>query len=64
VALPAVKPPSKPTVPAAAGRPAPPQIDLGADPGADGGGSLEWLKWLAVLVLALATAFVTFHFLF
>jgi serine/threonine protein kinase len=60
---PAVKPPSK-QVPAAAARPAPPRIDLGAAPVIDAPPSLEWLKWLAVLVIALATALGTFFFLF
>jgi serine/threonine protein kinase len=63
VAMPYVKPPSKPAVPAAGGRPQVPLIDLGA-PGTGEGQSLEWLKWLGALVVALGIALVTFYFLF
>jgi serine/threonine protein kinase len=49
-----------PVPPPAAGAP---RIDLGVAPPDDSPQSLEWLKWLAVLAVALATALGTFYFL-
>jgi serine/threonine protein kinase len=56
-------PTSAPTVPA--GAPAAPQINLEMTRRAeDPAQSVEWLKWLAVLAIALATALGTFYLLF
>jgi hypothetical protein len=57
----AVKAPPPPPTP----RPAAPRIDLDvAPPPMNSPHSAEWLKWLAVVAVALATAVVTFRFLF
>jgi serine/threonine protein kinase len=60
---PTAKPPAKPAA-VATGQPAPPAIDLGSAPLPDSPRSLEWLKWAAVLVIALATALGTYIFFF
>jgi serine/threonine protein kinase len=61
-AAPAVKPPVAPRPAAGA---AAPRIDLPVQPPPeDSPQSAEWLKWLAVLAVALATALGTFYFLF